>query len=186
MCNWSSFSWVSPFRNRRIKGYLLLPGAYRSLSRLSSALSAKASTICSFMLDQIDLYWFQQTNLKVLIATQTLAPSVALIWFRFYNSFHRWNMVYRNHLVLILGHRLFSEVIQYFRCTLGCLDISSDIQCAVFKEQCLWNFFFVKKLQLWLTEQSSGKKSIFPSSFRNLFLSHRRSACLHTSCEPQS
>ena len=44
-------------------------------------------------------------------------------------------MVYRNHLVLILGHRLFSEVIQYFRCTLGCLDISSDIQCAVFKEQ---------------------------------------------------
>ena len=45
-------------------------------------------------------------------------------------------MVYRNHLVLILGYRLFSEVIQYFRCTLGCLNISSDIQCAVFKEQC--------------------------------------------------
>ena len=54
---------------------------------------------------------------------QTLAPSVALIWFRFYNSFRLRNMVYRNHLVLILGHRLFSEVIQYFRCTLGCLDI---------------------------------------------------------------
>ena len=166
MCNWSSFSWVSPFRNRRIKGYLLLPGAYRSLSRLSSALSAKASTICSFMLDQIDSYRFK---------IWMLAPSVALIWFRFYNSFHRWNMVYRNHLVLILGHRLFSEVIQYFRCTLGCLDISSDIQCAVFKEQCLWNFFFMKKLHLWLTEQSSGKKSNFPGSFRNLFLSHRRS-----------
>ena len=105
MCNWSSFSWVSPFRNRRIKGYLLLPGAYRSLSRLSSALSAKASTICSFMLDQIDLCRFQQTNLKVLIATQTLAPSVVLIWFRFYilNCF----VVYRNHLVLILGYWLF-------------------------------------------------------------------------------
>ena len=159
MCSWSSFSWVSPFRNRRIKGYLLLPGAYRSLSRLSSALSAKASTICSFMLDQIDLCRF---------ITQMLAPSVALIWFRFYNSFHRWNMVYRNHLVLILGHRLFSEVIQYFRCTLGCLDISSDIQCAVFKEQCLWNFFFMKKLQLWLTEQSSGKKSSFPG-FSGIF-----------------
>ena len=156
MCNWSSFSWVSPFRNRRIKGYLLLPGAYRSLSRLSSALSAKASTICSFMLDQIDSYRFK---------IWTSAPSVALIWFRFYNSFRLRNMVYRNHLVLILGHRLFSEVIQYFRCTLGCLDISSDIQCAVFKEQCLWNFFFMKKLQLWLTEQSSGKKSSFPESF---------------------
>ena len=39
---------VSPFRNLRIKGYLLLPAAYRSLSRLSSALSAKASTLRSF------------------------------------------------------------------------------------------------------------------------------------------
>ena len=34
--------WVSPFGNLRIIGYLLLPEAYRSLSRLSSALSAKA------------------------------------------------------------------------------------------------------------------------------------------------
>ena len=38
---------VSPFRDLRIKGYLLLPEAYRSLSRLSSALSAKASALCS-------------------------------------------------------------------------------------------------------------------------------------------
>ena len=38
---------VSPFRNRWLKGYLLLPSAYRSLSRLSSALSAKASALCS-------------------------------------------------------------------------------------------------------------------------------------------
>ena len=34
---------VSPFRHPRIDGYLLLPGAFRSLSRLSSAPSAKAS-----------------------------------------------------------------------------------------------------------------------------------------------
>ena len=39
---------VSPFRNLRINGYVLLPVAYRSLSRLSSALSAKASTIRSY------------------------------------------------------------------------------------------------------------------------------------------
>ena len=39
---------VSPFRNLRIIGYLLLAAAYRSLSRLSSALSAKASTLRSF------------------------------------------------------------------------------------------------------------------------------------------
>ena len=36
---------VSPFRNPRVNGYLLLTVAYRSLSRLSSALSAKASTL---------------------------------------------------------------------------------------------------------------------------------------------
>ena len=39
---------VSPFRHPRIIGYLLLPAAFRSLSRLSSALSAKASTLRSF------------------------------------------------------------------------------------------------------------------------------------------
>ena len=46
---------VSPFGYLRINGYLLLPEAFRSLSRLSSALSAKASTLRSYQLDQIDL-----------------------------------------------------------------------------------------------------------------------------------
>ena len=41
---------VSPFRDLRINGYLLLPEAYRSLSRLSSALSAKASALCPYCL----------------------------------------------------------------------------------------------------------------------------------------
>ena len=45
--------WVSPFRNLRINGYLLLPAAYRSLSRLSSALSAKASTLRSYSLNLV-------------------------------------------------------------------------------------------------------------------------------------
>ena len=43
--------WVSPFRDLRVIRYLLLTAAYRSLSRLSSALSAKASTLRSYMLD---------------------------------------------------------------------------------------------------------------------------------------
>ena len=51
MDDWSSSSRVSPFRYLRINGYLLLPVAFRSLSRLSSALSAKASTLRSFLLD---------------------------------------------------------------------------------------------------------------------------------------
>ena len=52
MDDWSFSSRVSPFRNLRVIGYLLLAAAYRSLSRLSSALSAKASTLRSFYLDQ--------------------------------------------------------------------------------------------------------------------------------------
>ena len=51
MDDWSSSSRVSPFRHLRIKDYLHLPAAFRSLSRLSSALSAKASTLRSFLLD---------------------------------------------------------------------------------------------------------------------------------------
>ena len=42
---WSSSMRVSPFGDLRIKGYLRLPEAFRSLSRPSSALSAKASAL---------------------------------------------------------------------------------------------------------------------------------------------
>ena len=42
---------VPPFGNLRVIGYLLLTAAYRSLSRPSSAPSAKASALCSFSLD---------------------------------------------------------------------------------------------------------------------------------------
>ena len=41
---------VAPFRNPRIKGRLHLPGAYRSLPRLSSPTRAKASAMCPFLL----------------------------------------------------------------------------------------------------------------------------------------
>ena len=53
--DWGLLSRVSPFRYLRIKGYLLLPEAFRSLSRLSSALSAKASTLRSYQLNQIEM-----------------------------------------------------------------------------------------------------------------------------------
>ena len=42
---WSLSRWVAPFRYLRIIVYLPLPAAFRSLSRLSSALSAKASAL---------------------------------------------------------------------------------------------------------------------------------------------
>ena len=44
---------VSPFGYLRINGYLLLPEAFRSLSRPSSALSAKASTLRSYSLNHL-------------------------------------------------------------------------------------------------------------------------------------
>ena len=47
----SSSCRVPPFRHPRLNGYLLLPAAFRSLSRLSSALSAKASALCPILLD---------------------------------------------------------------------------------------------------------------------------------------
>ena len=38
--------WIAPFRHLRINAYLQLPAAFRSLSRLSSAPSAKAFALC--------------------------------------------------------------------------------------------------------------------------------------------
>ena len=48
---------VPAFGNLRINGYLLLPAAYRSLSRPSSAPSAKASALCSFSLDLLLVFF---------------------------------------------------------------------------------------------------------------------------------
>ena len=45
---------VSPFRHLRVTGYLLLTAAFRSLSRLSSALSAKASSLRSLQLNLLN------------------------------------------------------------------------------------------------------------------------------------
>ena len=45
---WILSMWVAPFGNPRINGYLLLPEAYRSLSRPSSAPDAKAFPLRSF------------------------------------------------------------------------------------------------------------------------------------------
>ena len=47
---WSVSIQVSLFRDPRIVGHLHLPEAYRSLSRLSSAPSAKASALRPFCL----------------------------------------------------------------------------------------------------------------------------------------
>ena len=65
MDDWSSSSRVSPFRYLRLNGYLLLPAAFRSLSRLSSALSAKASTLRPYQLDHIVKTSFRITHYQL-------------------------------------------------------------------------------------------------------------------------
>ena len=55
---WPSAMWVAPFGNLRIKGYLLLPVAYRSLSRPSSPPRAKASSIRPCLLSSVTLDFF--------------------------------------------------------------------------------------------------------------------------------
>ena len=62
--DWSSSRRVSPFRHLRINGHLLLPAAFRSLSRLSSALSAKASTLRPYQLDHNAKVNFCVTSLQ--------------------------------------------------------------------------------------------------------------------------
>jgi hypothetical protein len=50
ICDWPSASQVSPFGNLRIDSYVPIPAAYRSLSRPSSPLRAKASPVCPYLL----------------------------------------------------------------------------------------------------------------------------------------
>ena len=82
MDDWSFSSRVSPFRYLRIDGYLLLPVAFRSLSRLSSALSAKASTLRSSSLNQ---------RIERIILVQFRVHSVAHLSFVFVNYYFSVN-----------------------------------------------------------------------------------------------
>ena len=61
---WGLLMWVSPFGNLRVIRYLLLTAAYRSLSRPSSALSAKASTLRSSLLDRTSFRFLQITLIQ--------------------------------------------------------------------------------------------------------------------------
>ena len=119
--DWSSSRRVSPFRHLRINGHLLLPAAFRSLSRLSSALSAKASTCALISL------------------TITLLHSVATV-----GRSELFSVCNLRYLCLLLND--FSFFLRIFRCAsdvlkLACsflykhlfLDISvCSFQCTIF------------------------------------------------------
>ena len=58
--NWSSTSWVFPFGHLRITSNLPIPAAYRSLSRPSSPLRAKASPIRPSLFSSVSRIFFCQ------------------------------------------------------------------------------------------------------------------------------
>ena len=97
--------WVSPFRYLRIYGYLLLPAAFRSLSRLSSALSAKASTLRSYQLNLFDL----ASGFRFTGRSPVPIHSVGRAGYRFF----------------LCVYKVF--FVTYLYVTLGCLVISFDI-----------------------------------------------------------
>ena len=74
--------WVSPFGNPWIKAHLQLPMAYRSLSRPSSALGAKASSLCFLSLDLLDQI-LKTNQVPFFLLNRPLSLPVRVLCFRF-------------------------------------------------------------------------------------------------------
>ena len=93
MDDWGLLSRVSPFRYLRINGYLLLPEAFRSLSRLSSALSAKASTLRPYYFNRSRndrISWFSVSSLMYSV---TSAGFVFLSYLYLVLNDEIWNLM---------------------------------------------------------------------------------------------
>jgi hypothetical protein len=79
---------VAPFRNYRIINYLHLPDTYRSLSRLSSPLRAKASSIRPSLLsllhyDSLNYLSYRSSfeeAVKLILVCQYVNERFSLIW----------------------------------------------------------------------------------------------------------
>ena len=94
--DWSSTSRVSPFGNPRIKTCLQFPVAYRSLSRPSSPVHAKASSIRHKLLKSSHFTWFGLVPFSTLLCLDTLfTTGVLLIWHR--NAFTEKHLTTDTH-----------------------------------------------------------------------------------------
>ena len=74
---------VSTFRNLRVKAYLQLTAAYRSLSRLSSAPDAKAFSLCSCSLELLLLVSFHSQG-PYLFSLSRIAEYIKTVFGLFY------------------------------------------------------------------------------------------------------
>ena len=153
--------WVSPFRYPRIVEYLLLPVAFRSLSRLSSALSAKASTLRSYQLNLLTSGAGCSLNLR--LQRQTLRS-----WFLTFGFFIFFNEVFEN---LSIFYLLF-----------GCLYL---LQIQIF---CLYSVF---KVQFTIVQHSQWIHKCFALCFNALLIAsvemvrfELMTPCLQGRCSP--
>ena len=141
--------WVSPFRNLRIKGYLLLPEAYRSLSRLSSALSAKASTLRSSSLDLVAIRSAPVQSLQAVtsLALRDCSSSAKMGFLRsmtvrfvltvYHPPSHlcadnSWYIALYAVICFLKLNSFLSIKLSYFAFNLGCLDISEVSHLSMF------------------------------------------------------
>ena len=113
--DWILSSRVAPFGYPRINGYLLLPEAFRSLSRPSSAPDAKAFPLRSF---QLDLSLFSQRLVREF-----------LVLFENYAGFTKieivchpasFRMLFHNYFLLVMPFSMTTSLLPYFTCMSHC------------------------------------------------------------------
>ena len=110
---------VSPFRYLRITACLRLPEAFRSLSRLSSALSAKASALRPFLLNLL-------LDLREFLHSQNQFCSSGLLFSFTYIALYA-NSIDLRFLCLFW-------LVEHFRVPLSLLGFSSDSLCFLFSD----------------------------------------------------
>ena len=142
--------WVSPFRDLRVNGYLLLTAAYRSLSRLSSALSAKASTLRSSSLDLVAIHSASVQSLQA-VTSLALRDCSSSAKMGFLRTMHIRSVLTASHssfsflrvdngsyialysIICFLKLNSFKSIkLSYFAFNLGCLDISEVSHLSMF------------------------------------------------------
>ena len=148
---------VSPFGHLRIKAYVRLPGAFRSLSRPSSAPSAKASALRSSSLDQsvsFDLFvlrflaFYARTLLRSFPYVRRSFPAVMI--FCYLNDNASIDVLRRSFLLLRLPilrvHKLPLLSLKFMLCKIivyAVFKVRRDSLSLPFRPPTAEHFFFV-------------------------------------------
>ena len=114
---------VSPFGYLRIDGYLLLPEAFRSLSRPSSALSAKASTLRSFCLTS------RPRSSGIALPDARFAKTLG--WIFATRKYFRLKI--STSLVLLMSCFLSFWILGYSKCIISFASLTRWLACAIYR-----------------------------------------------------